>query len=263
MKSMKSASCLFERTTWLACCLLFLVACKRTTETLETMSLSDLLPASKGKFITYRVDSLVFDNNTPVTKRYQFKHSFDSLATDNLNRPMWIVNTFINDSLASGPWIQRGQYTITLLDKQAEVNENNLRVIKVKLPVKENFTWPGNIFLPDRPYNSYGTNFSIDLWDFIYTSVSSSEKIGPFNLTDVTTIIQADESRGVPVVDRTKYASQERSIEKYAKGIGLVYREHYVWENQPNERSSGTPPVTTFDPRYVGFGIRMWMVARN
>ena len=263
MKSKKSASYLFKRVTWLACCFLFFVSCKKTTETLETLSLNDLLPAAKGKFIIYRVDSLIFDNNTPETKRYQFKHSFDSLGVDNLNRPMWIVNTFINDSLGSGPWVQRGQYTITILDKQAEVNENNLRVIKVKLPAKESFSWPGNIYLPDKPYAAYGTNFSIRIWEFNYSSVSKAEKIGNFNLPDVTTIAQANESRGLPLTDRTKYASQERSVEKYAKGIGLVYREHYVWENQPNERSSGTPPVTTYDPRYVGFGVKMWMVNKN
>lgn len=263
MKSNKTASSLFERAIWLAFFALLFTGCKKTTETIETLSLTDLLPASKGKFITYRVDSLVFDNNTPVTKRYQFRHSFDSLGVDNLNRPMWIVNTFINDSLASGPWVQRGQYTITLLDKQAEINENNLRVIKIKLPVKQDFSWSGNVFLPDKPYAAYGANFSIRIWDFTYSAVSQAERIGTFNLPDVTTVIQSDTSKGLPLVDRTKYASQERSIEKYAKGIGMVYREHYVWENQPNERVSGTPPVSSFEPRYVGFGIKMWMINKN
>ena len=263
MKPIQLLSSLIGKTVFTAFAILLFVGCNKTTETLETMSVTDLVPASKGKFITYRVDSLVFDNNIPEIKRYQFKHSFDSLTVDNLNRPMWIVNTFINDSTASGPWVPRGQYTITILEKQAEINENNLRVVKVKLPVKENFTWPGNIYLPDKPYATYGTTISINLWDFTYISVSSAEKIGPFNLTDVTTITHIDESQGVPVVDRTKFASQERSLEKYAKGIGMVYREHYVWENQTNERRDGNPPVTTYNPKYVGFGIKMWMVAKN
>jgi hypothetical protein len=263
MKSFQFLSSLFEKSVITVFALLFLIGCKKTTETLETASLQEMMPLSKGKYIIYRVDSLVFQNNFPVTMRYQFKHSIDSLGVDNLNRPMWIINTFINDSLASGPWVQSGQYTVTVLDKQIEVNENNLRVIKVKLPVKESFTWPGNIYLPDKPYAAYATTLSISLWDFTYTDVSRSEKIGPFNLTDVTTITQFDESRGVPVTDRTKYASQERSIEKYAKGIGMVYREHFVWENQPNERTGGNPPVTSYNPQYVGFGIKMWMVAKN
>lgn len=263
MKPIQFLTSLFKKSAYLALTILLFIGCNKTTEIFETASLQEMMPLSKGKFITYRVDSLVFQNNVPVINRYQFKHSFDSLGVDNLNRPMWIINTFINDSLARGPWIPRGQYTVTVLEKQIEVNENNLRVIKVKLPVKENFTWPGNIYFPDKPYASYGTTLSIGLWDFNYTKVSGAERIGTFNLTDVTTITQFDESRGVPVTDRTKYASQERSIEKYAKGIGMVYREHFVWENQPNERTGGTPPTTTYNPQYVGFGIRMWMVAKN
>ncbi|XVJ65139.1 MAG: hypothetical protein HEQ40_02820 [Lacibacter sp.] len=266
MKTFSTISSLFEK--WIpAFALLLLVAsCTKKTETLDTLTLEELMPVKKGKFITYRVDSLIFFNGGKAEKinSYQVRHQFDSLGVDNLNRPMWIVNTYINDSSASGSWTPNGQYTVTFVDnKRAEVNENNLRVIKLYLPVKESFTWLGNSYLPDKPYASYGTNLNISLWNFSYDAINQTERIGNQTINDVTTVLHINESRGVPLVDNTKYASQERSLEKYAKNIGMVYREHYVWENQPNERTSGTPPVTTFDPRLVGFGIKMWMVARN
>jgi hypothetical protein len=262
---MKSASAFFSASQKLITGILFLVfvsACGKKSETLETLALEDLVPAAKGKYITYRVDSLISVAGAFFeTHRYQVRHRFDSLGVDNLNRPMWIVNTFINDSLGNGPWVQNGQYTVTILDKRVEVTENNLKVVKLQSPIKEDFTWRGNSFLPDVPYASYATSINISLWDFAYTGLSETERIGTQNIPDVTTVFHIDESTGVPVTDRTRYASFERSFEKYAKGIGMVYREHYVWENQPNQTTSGG--VTTYNPKYVGFGIKMWMVNRN
>lgn len=238
------------------CFLFFLIAsCKKETETLATISLEELLPLKKGKFITYRLDSLVFFNGGKLfkTNRYQVRHLVDSLAVDNLNRPSWIIRTFLNDSTASGPWVANGTYQITFVDKKVEVIENNLRVLKLYQPVKENFTWLGNSFLPQSPYAGYGTSISIALWDFIYTSINATEKIGVVNVPGISTVFHIDEVSGIqlPAVDLTKYASREYSIEKYAKNIGLVYREHYVWVCEPSTQSFG------------GFGIKMWMVARN
>jgi hypothetical protein len=265
MKTSFTFSTLFEKLIFSFFMIAFLAGCTKKTETIETLTLEELMPLKKGKFITYRVDSLIFFNGGKAQKinSYQVRHQADSLGVDNLNRPMWIINTYINDSSASGSWTSNGQYTVTFVDKRAEVNENNLRVIKLYLPVNNSFNWLGNSYLPDKPYAAYGTNLNISLWSFSYDGINQTERIGNQTLSDVTTVLQMNESRGIPLVDNTKYASQERSLEKYAKNIGMVYREHYVWENQPNERTSGTPPVTTYDPKLVGFGIKMWMVARN
>jgi hypothetical protein len=262
MKSASTSITLYVKSAAVALLLVLFTACGKKTETLETLTLEELMPMVKGKYITYRVDSLVSINgNFFETHRYRVRQRIDSLGVDNLNRPMWIINTFINDSLGSGPWVQNGQLTVTFHDKRAEVNENNLRVIKLQLPVKENFRWYGNSFLQDNPYEAYATSLPIALWEFTYQDIDITERIGTQNIPNVTTVFHIDESTGVPVTDRTRYASFERSLEKYAKGIGMVYREHYVWENQPNPTTSGG--VTTYNPKYVGFGIKMWMVDRN
>jgi hypothetical protein len=250
--------------------LLLLGSCKRSTEGFETLQPDELLPLATGKYITYRLDSLVFisSGKLAVTKRYQVRHVVDGKTTDNLNRPTWRINIFQNDSLASGPWVLKGAYFVTPLEKSIEVIENNLRVIKIQLPVKEGFTWRGNSYLPDRPYSDiYATSIdeNMDLWDFTYESINQAERIGTSDVPDVTTILHIDEARNVPMVTDTVYASREYSIEKYAKNVGLVYREHVLWENQPRQRTVGTPPnlVTTYDPVRVGFGVKMWMINKN
>jgi hypothetical protein len=251
--------------------LLFVLgACKRSTEGFDTLQPDELLPLAEGKYITYRLDSLVFINSgkLAVTNRYQVRHVVEGKTTDNLNRPTWRISTYYNDSTASGPWVLRGSYFITPLEKRVEVIENNLRVVKIQLPVKEGFTWKGNSFLPDRPYSDiYATSIdeNMDLWDFTYETVNQPESIGTLSVPDVTTILHIDESRNVPMTTDTIYASREYSIEKYAKNIGLVYREHVLWENQPRQRTIGTPPnlVTTYDPVRVGFGVKQWMINKN
>ncbi|MFT3845130.1 MAG: hypothetical protein QM725_08765 [Lacibacter sp.] len=230
------------------------------------MSLSDLYPLKSGKYITYRVDSLVFVNAGKLAEvhRYRVKHVIDHEVTDNLNRPAWLVYTYINDSLGNGPWVSNGTYIITPVDKQVEVYENNLRVIKLQQPALEGFTWNGNSHLPLHPFNpDFPMSVDLDMnsWKFNYTSINQQEKIGTTQIDSITTVTHVDESTNLPLVIDTVYATRELSLEKYAKNIGLVYREFELWENQP--RRSGTDANRTYNPVRIGFGIKMWMVDRN
>jgi hypothetical protein len=72
-----------------------LFACSSKKEEFLSEPTSDYIPLKKGKFITYRVDSLVFVNfqRIPETHRYQIKHVVDDSLTDNLGRPAWRIYT--------------------------------------------------------------------------------------------------------------------------------------------------------------------------
>ncbi|MBX9785419.1 MAG: hypothetical protein K2X48_19200 [Chitinophagaceae bacterium] len=251
MKPVKNYLSLFTKRVCGLGLLLGLHACNKPTEDFISLKPEELLPMVKGKYITYRVDSLVSTGPAQVTRYYRVRYQVDSLGKDNLNRPMWIVNRFQTDSGGIGPWIQSGQMQVVIEDKRAEVIENNIRVIKIQLPVREGFTWRGNAFVPDKPYAQYGTSLGLGEWDFTYAAVDKTEKIGNATLSNVTTITHVSDSTGIPVVGVDKYASMLKSFEKYAKGTGLVYREHYVWEFQTN------------DKQFKGFGIKMWMIDRN
>jgi hypothetical protein len=252
--------------------LVFFSACKRT-ETLATISLEEIAPLKIGKYITYRLDSLVFVNSgkTAEIHRYRIKHVVEQEIKDNLNRPAWRVVTYITDSLGNGPWVPSGVYIVTPVDKRLEVNENNLRVTKIQLPVKEGFTWKGNTYLPNRPYNPdfpISIDGNMSLWDFTYETINIKERIGSVDVENVTTILHIDASENVPIIKDTVYASRELSIEKYAKNIGLVYREMELWENQPRPRTTPNPnpppaSITTYDPVRIGFGVKMWMIDKN
>jgi hypothetical protein len=56
------------------------------------------------------------------------------------------------------------------------------------------------------------------------------------------------------IYDDPPFASKSYSVEKYAKGVGLVYQELTLWEYQPNIGST---------PFKVGFGIKRTILDHN
>ena len=246
--------------------LVALFSCNKK-EVFATEALNDYVPLTPGKYITYRLDSMVFTSFGRVTEihKYQVKHVIDSKITDNQGRPSYRIYKFIRDSVntsswtPSQPWINAGTYYITPLDDQLELIEDNLRIIKLHLPIREGYTWKGNRFLPTDPYNpvyTFSNDDNMATWDFNYDSFLPAFSYRGINYSNVYSIEQTDEAFNVPITVPTAYAAKSRSVERYSKAIGLIYRELELWEYQPNTGGSGGPYKT-------GFGITMWMIDHN
>ncbi|MFI5133769.1 MAG: hypothetical protein ACHQEB_05505 [Chitinophagales bacterium] len=234
-------------------------SCTRQTEVFHTDALSIYIPLQVGKYITYRVDSTVFTNfgRNEEIHSYQVKHVIDAQITDNLGRPSYRVYRYIRDTAATQSWAPNGTYFITPLTDQVELIEDNLRFIKLHLPVVEGNSWKGNKYLPPDPYislYSFSNDDDMEDWDFYFDTLDSPFSYGGKNYTDVYSIEEASDSINVPV-NPAAYASMTRAVEKYSKNIGLVYREYTMWEYQPNTGGPGGYKI--------GFGIKMWMIDHN
>lgn len=239
-------------------------SCSPEKEDFTSEPLSDYIPLVVGKYITYRLDSMVFKSFGSVTEihEYQVKHQVDAEITDNNGQKSYRIHRYIRNAAGTQPWQYQieGTFFITPKSDQVEVIEDNLRFIKLHLPIRDGFSWKGNSYLPDDPYSPAGYNFSNDNdmedWDFYYDNFAPTFMYKNINYTDVYTVEQVDESLNVPITVPTAYASKSRSVEKYSKNIGLVYREYELWEYQPNTGGSGGPYKN-------GFGITMWMIDHN
>jgi len=228
-----------------------------------------IIPLQHGKYITYRVDSLVFTNfgRTNETHSYLVKHVVDTLIMDNLGRPGYRVFTYISDTTGTLPWQPNGSYLITVLDQSVEVIEDNLRVMKIHVPVRDGNQWKGNMYLPEDPYGgsySFSNDDNMADWNFFFDgplqpSLTIQDSTHNNTYDNVYTITEDDDVD--PVTDPSDYGSTTIAREMYSKNVGLVYRELTMWEQQPNP--SGNPPNVTYDPYRVGFGIKMWMVDHN
>jgi len=248
------------RISFLAIVVSTLFSCNEKEE-FVTEKTEDYIPLTVGKYITYRLDSLVFTNfgRTIETHRYQVKEQVDAQITDNLGRPSFRIYRYLRDSLGTTSWQPAGTYFITPLSDQVEIIEDNLRFIKMHMPVKEGFSWKGNKYLPTGPYQpkyNFTIDNNIDDWDFYYDSFSPTFTYRSINYSNVWSVEQIDEAFNVPVTNPASYAYRLRSVEKYSKTIGLVYREYELWEYQPNTGGAG-------GPYYAGFGIKKWMIDHN
>lgn len=221
---------------------------------------SDYQPMAVGKFITYRLDSTVFVNfgRDVEIHSYEEKHVFDAEILDALGRPAYRIFRFTRDTAGHKPWSPAGTYFITVSTNTVEVIENNLRSLRLADPLKLDFEWKGNRYLPTEPFGSL-YNFSNDDymsdWDFTYESKGETLQLANHLLEEVVTIKHIDESINVPITTPTAYASINYAVDKYAKGVGLVYQEMVMWEYQPNP--GGPSGYKT------GFGVKRSMIDHN
>lgn len=238
--------------------LVFLFSCKKETETFQSEPASAYLPAQTGKYITYRLDSTLFTNfgTTTVVRSYQEKHQVDQQTTDNEGRPAYRVFRFIRDVAGTEAWKPSGSYYIIPGNTTVEVVENNLRFVKLTTPVRQDNNWKGNRFLPADPYGTFypfSNDDNMMDWDYTYTTTGETLTLNGLTLNDVVTVQQADESVNAPVTQQAAYGYINYSVDKYAKGLGLVYEELIMWEYQPN---SGNGYKT-------GFGVKRSIIDHN
>lgn len=247
-----------RKSIFLACIVLtaLLTACNKK-DPFQTVPLENIMQLQPGKYIIYKLDSLnyVNFNRTLATTRYQAKDVVDAAITDNLGRPSWRVIRYLRDSASTNEadWKQNITYMITVTRSSVEVVEENQRYIKLMQPLREGFTWKGNAYINPE---SFDATFSIDIWDYTYANVYSPFVFNDGRTIDSTiTVNQRDEILG-DTSNPANFSVQNFSKEVYAPNIGLIYKELFHSEYQPEDGS-----IT--ESYYFGYGIKLRMISHN
>ncbi|HET7117517.1 MAG TPA: hypothetical protein VFI29_13550 [Hanamia sp.] len=234
--------------------LVLLASCKKEDANFTSDSISDYFPLQVGKYITYNLDSTVFINfgQDQVVNHYQAKDEVDAQITDNLGRPAFRIIRYLRTD-STQPWAPNNVFMAVSTRNSLEYVENNLRFLKLMLPIKEGFTWKGNSYI-----DTYSTDLDVtylDDWDYVYDSVGVPLTINSINIDSTITVDERDEFLGQdPSIAGTQYAEKTYSIEKYGKGIGLIYRDFLHWEFQGPQSLS---------PGYTGYGVTMSIIDHN
>jgi hypothetical protein len=237
--------------------ILLLISCTKEKANFILESVNDYFPLQVGKYITYDLDSTVVTNFSQelTIKHYQAQYRVDAEITDNLGRAAFRISRCLRtDSTQS--WKIDNVFTAVPTGKSIEFIEDNLRFIKLMMPIQEGFSWKGNRYLPTYPYPMYqstGTDATED-WDYIYDSIGVPLTINSTTIENTLKVTGIDDSAGDPILHPDEYAYKTYSVEKYGKGIGLIYREFFLWEYQPQY---------TISPGYTGFGVKMSMIDHN
>lgn len=235
--------------------LVLFTSCNKQNELLTTASLEEYFPLKVGKYITYNLDSTVFINfgSKDTVRRYRVKDSIAAQITDNSGRPAYRIFRLIFNN-RTDTWMPSNTFMAVQTGNSVEFVENNLRFQKLKLPIRNGYTWKGNNFIDTYSLNS---NYKyLDDWSYTYDSVNTPLILGLFNLTNTLTVKQRDEFLGQdPKLANTQYAEKNYGIEKYARNIGLVYKEFIHWEYQGTQ--PGRPAY------YTGYGVKLTMTDHN
>jgi hypothetical protein len=168
-------------------------------------------PISQGRYVIYDVDSTVYID-LPLdtfTYKYRVKEKLADSFTDNEGQPAIRLERYIkmfdpNKPYDSIPWTIKEVWLVNADKRSVQVSERNVRYTKLIFPVQEKAMWNGN------------ARNTIGEWDYTYDYIDKKETLNGVLLDKVLQVKQKDL--------RTQI-SLEKYFEKYAKNVGLVYRE--------------------------------------
>lgn len=232
-------------------------SCDKKTADYQTALPGAYLNMQTGKYILYRLDStkFIYFGQIDTVVRYQAKDVVDAPITDNSGRPAWRVIRYLRDSASTSEadWKPISTYMVVVTRETVEVIENNLRFQKLKLPLREDFSWKGNSYIDTYAIDS-DVRYLFD-WDYTYKGLDSSLNLSGTAVPQTVTVRQRDETLG-SIGNKDSYSERNYSVEVYGKEIGLVYKDFLHWVFQPRN--------STYPNGYKeGYGIRLRMIAHN
>lgn len=184
---------------------------KKKTEDASAFLGLDYYPTQIGKYVVYDVDSTIYNDltQTSVLYKYRIKEKITEKFTDNEGKTAFRMERYIKlfnstkpyDSI---PYTMKEVWMVNADDKKVQVVESNIRYTKLIFPIQSGSSWNGN------------ASNTIGDWQYSYSDVDKPETLNGVKLDKVLTVSQKN--------DRTLISLQYYA-EKYAKGVGLVYRE--------------------------------------
>jgi hypothetical protein len=234
----------------------FFSSCKKETETLNTVPVSEYIPLAVGKYITYQLDSFRYKpfSLEGITISFQAKYIVDGEVTDNNGKPAFRIVRQLRRN-PTDAWVNDNSFMAIVYGNNFEFVENNLRFIKMRGLVKDGLSWKGNSYI--NTSSQFSDYLYMSDWDYTFDSTGAPLTLGAFNLDNTVKVSQRDEEVGLsPEIDpSTLFYERNYGVEYYAKGIGLVYRKFLHTRYQGN---SGNP---YYEPDSKG--ITMVMIDHN
>ncbi|WP_276481828.1 hypothetical protein [Paraflavitalea pollutisoli] len=235
--------------------------CDKETDQSTFETPDQYIPLQVGKYIRYQVDSLIWLNvgDNYAIRSYQAKDVVEGTGTDLLGRPSWRVQRYMRSlkSTNEAEWAPAFNYEVVRAGNNIELVENNLRFVKMQTPLVEGRGFMGNGYLPSSLYYDQfklTITGNIGKWESTYEEFGAAEINGK-NYDSTITVTMVNDSIEVPIIDRSRSASKTVWVEKYAKGIGLIYRDVALWEYNPPSLGNAAS--------YAGFGIRLTILDHN
>jgi len=175
-------------------------------------------PVDTGHYVIYQADSITYNdappNITVNTVQFYVKECIQSIFTDNSGQPTCWINGYRSSS-PTGPWSSYYTWTSNRTTTIAQKTENNLRYTKLVFPPTFTTLWAGNSFIDCVDTNAYLAG-----WIYYYQTIDV-----PLTLTSSTGSMYFDSTLTVIQDADSSNITKTYSVEKYAKNVGLIYKE--------------------------------------
>ena len=181
------------------------LSCKKDQDVATPDLGYDYYPTTTGSWVIYDVDSFVYDDFNCIDSLYQYqvKQVIAGTEEDASGRTTYRLERYIRDTVGDA-WSIKDVWVTYFGETRVEVYEENVWYIKMIFPPKQNDTWNGNAL-----------NIN-DRWNYWYSAVDANTTVGEVSFDSVATVIQYDNSN---LIEKQYYE------ERYARGIGLIYKE--------------------------------------
>lgn len=195
-------------------------------------------PLQMGKYIIYQVDSVVYDFGAGgSTVRDSISVQVRELVADTLrdqNGQLLYTIERSERTASDQPWELKHIGTASRSSSQASWTENNLRFLKLVFPMTKRSEWNGNIWIDvNREIEIAGERMRpFTNWNYEVDSIDIQANIGQFSFDSTLVVTEADDNN---IIER------RFSRARYAKNVGLVWREQLILDSQYCNQS--TPPV--------------------
>lgn len=173
------------------------------------------LPLAQGNSYTYEVDSVVFDefNERIDSFRFTLRDEYVEVIEDLEGRAALRVERYKRFTDTADFRFQYA-YTVTMDRVRAERKVNNQTEVFFVFPPREDDDWDANAFN------------SKDEQTYYYLSVDASDEVSGMGFDSVTTVIQQE--------DTAIFIFRSYAEERFARNVGLIYREFFDIETQQN-----------------------------
>lgn len=186
-------------------------------------------PLRTGSYAVYRVDSIVYDFSSGGGILRDSSGTFvKEVVADTLRDQTGLLLYQIERYERSNdtqPWQLKSISSATRTPGQAIRTENNLRFLKLIFPMDRRSEWDGNIWIDkNREIEIAGERMRpFSNWNYEVDSIDVPAVVGSFVFDSTLLVTEADDNN---IIER-RY-----SRVRYAKHVGLVWREQWILDSQ-------------------------------
>jgi hypothetical protein len=209
-------------------------SCTSTSDDFQLDFGREYYPVRVGSSWEYQIDSIIF-TPTSQTKSYHsttlIKEVIADTFIDNSGFTIFRIERFERtaDSL---PWTIKRVLSSSISNDRAIRTEDNLRFIKMAFPLRKNSTWNGNAHFNSNLIVNVASE-SLEMfkgWKSKIVAVGVADTIDSMKFPEITKIQLAEFENLIEL---------RRGVEKYAKNIGLIYKELWVLDTQCIDKCTG------------------------